>query len=291
MEASSLRHPWPPVRRPTSATAPTATLPRRRSCPQARRPGRRGTPLKRERGRRANTASTSIASTGTAATTRGAGMVERPLRNEETMSSIESRSPAAALGKARLSLLAAMMLMLLSALATFAPDGAEGKAEIIKAYMVPTDSQAGGHPDVRIFAEFKHRLFPPPAECKCDDARLLISHFPTGFTGNPHAVAKCSFSEFVTGQCPSDSQVGVVTGVYPLIPEAYVPVYNMETHPDQAGLTAFIAPVVNAAVMVELSARTESDYGLDAAAEPIFHLLPIGQVDIQLWGVPALPSH
>lgn len=194
-------------------------------------------------------------------------------------------------GRSHAALLGVALLMLLSTLAVLAPAGAYGKAEIVQAFMEPTSTQAGGHPDVRVFTEFRNRFTPPAAECGCDDARLITSHFPTGFIGNPHAISKCTFAQFMTGQCPSDSQVGVVSGVYPFIPEAYVPMYNMETHPDQAGLTAFMAPVVNAAILLELSGRTDSDYGLDAAGEPIFHLLPIGYVDVRLWGVPALHSH
>lgn len=195
------------------------------------------------------------------------------------------------IGRTRLAVLGTAVLMLLSALAIVAPNGASGKAEIVRTFMEQTTTQAGGHPDVRVFDEFRHRLFPPSAECGCDDARLITVHFPTGFTGNPHAVSKCTFAQFVTGNCSSDAQLGVVTGVYPFIQDAYVPVYNMETHPDQAGLVAFMAPVVNSAVHVELSSRTDSDYGLDAAGEPIYHLLPIEKVDMQLWGVPALHSH
>ena len=46
-------------------------------------------------------------------------------------------------------------------------------------------------------------------------------------------------------------------------------------HPDQAGLTAFVVPMVDSPALIELSGRTESDYGLDATSAPIFHVLPI----------------
>jgi hypothetical protein len=191
----------------------------------------------------------------------------------------------------RLAIIGTAALALLLAVSLLAPAGAAAKPEIVQAYMEPTSNQAGGHPDAHIYTEFRNRLYPPAAECVCEDARLLTSHFPTGFIGNPHAISTCEFAQFTTGHCPSDSQVGVVSGVMPFNPNPYVPLYNMETHPDQAGLTGFIAPLVSAPVLIDLEARTESDYGLEAQAEPIYHLLPIEKVDVWLWGVPALESH
>ena len=71
----------------------------------------------------------------------------------------------------------------------------------------------------------------------------------------------------------------------------YTPIYNMETAPDQAGLIAFVVPLVASPALIDLSARTESDYGLDATSSPIFHVLPISFVKLYLWGVPADHSH
>ena len=65
----------------------------------------------------------------------------------------------------------------------------------------------------------------------------------------------------------------------------------METAPDQAGLIAFVVPLVASPALIDLSARTESDYGLDATSAPIFHVLPIPDVKLHLWGVPADHSH
>jgi hypothetical protein len=194
-------------------------------------------------------------------------------------------------GRTSVIALGVALLAVLLGIACFTSDKADASPEIVQAYMEPTSTQAGGHPDARIFTEFGTRFTPPSAECGCEDARTVISHFPTGFIGNPHAISKCEFAQFMTGHCPSDSQVGVVTGVYLFDPNAYVPMYNMETHPDQAGLNAFMAPLVNAAILLDLEGRTESDYGLDVTGEPIYHLLPVHSVDVWLWGVPALPSH
>src|SRR6185437_125823 len=57
------------------------------------------------------------------------------------------------------------------------------------------------------------------------------------------------------------------------------------------GLTGFEIPVVNSVAFTILHGRTGSDYGFDATTPGIYHFLPISQLHIHLWGVPALPVH
>ena len=150
-------------------------------------------------------------------------------------------------------------------------------------------TQAGGHPDVSFHASFENpRENMPP--CHCDDVQQIAQHFPTGFIGNPHVAAECTAVELLTGTCPVESQVGTYS-VTVLFDFGYGPLYNMETQPDQAGLTGFMVPLVAAPAMTELSARTDSDYGLDAVSPPIFHILPLTQLTVRLWGVPSDPIH
>jgi hypothetical protein len=172
-------------------------------------------------------------------------------------------------------------------LAVIGSGKAEAAVGINGFFIKPSTTQAGGHPDVEIFGAWKTRDDEPKDPCSCDDARRTLVHFPTGFIGNPHATRTCTFAEFSLGACPSDSQVGAVI----LLGGGYLPLYNMETHPDQAGLTAFLVPLVVAPVLLELSARTDRDYGLDAVSSPVFHFLPVPDFTIHLWGVPAAPSH
>jgi hypothetical protein len=161
--------------------------------------------------------------------------------------------------------------------------------------MTPSATQAGGHPDVTMELEWDNsevldgQQTAPSTECACDDVRILTQHFPTGFIGNPHATPRCEIVEFSFGRCPPSTQVGVAEPFGP--GELYVPLYNVTPHPDEASLTAFWAPLVAAPVFVSLSARTESDYGLDAESSPIFHPLPIPALGVKLWGVPADPVH
>jgi hypothetical protein len=96
-------------------------------------------------------------------------------------------------------------------------------------------------------------------------------------------------TEFSTGNCPEESQVG-----YFAIEEfdfLQSPVYNMETHPDQAGLIAWTVAPLGVPVFVDIAGRTESDYGLDSTSVGINHVLAINSLEVSLWGVPADPSH
>ena len=137
-----------------------------------------------------------------------------------------------------------------------------------------------------------HDDLDPPGQtfdpCNCEDARVLDTHFPTGFIGDPHAIAQCSLVQFTLAKCPVDSQVGVLdlqNGFF------RTPIFNMIPHPDEPGLVGFPVPASQTAAFVVLHGRTGGDYGLDATSGPIYHLLPFNDVGVHLWGVPADHSH
>ena len=160
---------------------------------------------------------------------------------------------------------------------------------------VQSDTQAGGHPDFEVHAKFDNRVikngeFLPPVigGCGCDDPEIIDIQFPTGFIGDPHAVPKCTLALFSQQACAPESQVGVLNvGLF----GGYTPIYNMEPHENEAGLLGFNIPIVLAPSFIVLHARTDSDYGLNATNGGIYHLLPISELNIYMWGVPSLPSH
>jgi hypothetical protein len=207
-----------------------------------------------------------------------AAMVERTTEKERTMKK----------GR-RVGAPAAVTALLAAAFAIWAGP-ASADTGLVKLEAEPTATQAGGHPDIRVSVEYKSRRDAPYDPCHCDDVRQIAFHFPTGFIGDPHVVPKCDLAAFTFGNCAAESQVGLVE----LGESAFhfnLPLYNMETHPDQAGQLGFTFPLLPFPVFSDLSGRTESDYGLDSTTAPIVHLLTFPVLGFTIWGVPADPSH
>jgi hypothetical protein len=183
------------------------------------------------------------------------------------------------------------LLTLLAALIALGIAAAPAPAaeELSGAEIVPSETQAGGHPDVNFVYKYKYSAEQPTnEECHCDDPRLIITDLPEGLIGNPHSAPTCTLDAYAVGKCPVESQVGVmsVSGV------TGAPIYNMVTHPDQAGLLGFTIPFVDVPVFIDLASRTEGDYGLVSSAGPIYHLLVFAPpLEIELWGVPADAKH
>ncbi len=155
--------------------------------------------------------------------------------------------------------------------------------------MSVNNTQAGGHPDWSMDITFEDRSA-GAGVCACEDVEKVDISAPTGLIGNPHAVPRCTLLQYGRHRCPPETQVGIVNpklGGLPL----QIPMYNMEPHPDQAGLVAFETPLINTPVFIDLNARTDGDYGLDSSSGGIFHLLPIHGLEVHLWGVPGSPEH
>jgi hypothetical protein len=153
----------------------------------------------------------------------------------------------------------------------------------------PSNSKAGGHPDVRIHYKYRHDN---ETECEenCLYPRFIRVDWPEGFIGNPHVTPKCTLTEFSTQKCPSDAQVGTFAVNELASSGMYVPVYNLQTRPDQAGVLGFIAPLIGVPFLLELTSRTDDDYGLHAETSPILRL-PLPNQELELWGVPQSKAH
>lgn len=155
--------------------------------------------------------------------------------------------------------------------------------------IAPSNSKAGGHPDVAIHYKYRHdNEF--ECESNCLFPRQIRLDWPEGFIGNPHVTPKCTLTEFSTQSCPSDAQIGVfvINELYPS--GAYVAAYNLQTRTDQAGLLGFVAPLIGVPFLLELTGRTDSDYGLHAETSPILRL-PLPNQELHLWGVPQADEH
>ena len=191
--------------------------------------------------------------------------------------------------------IAGAMALLVCAFMWLSAGEAQAYTGINEFSTVQSDTQAGGHPDIEIHANFDNRIIkngeqlpPVTGGCGCDDPEIIDIQLPTGFIGDPHAVPRCTLALFSEQSCAPESQVGVLNvGLF----GGYTPIYNMEPHENEAGLLGFNIPIVGAPSFIVLHARTDSDYGLNATNGGIYHLLPINELNLYMWGVPSLPSH
>ncbi len=187
------------------------------------------------------------------------------------------------------SALCAILIAMAAAVGVFAAP-ASAATGIDELTASTSTTQAGGHPNAHFSITYKFRLDEPGDPCYCDDPRQVSFHFPTGFIGDPHAAPKCDLSAFSVANCPVESQVGMVEAGEPETGFTFhMPLYNMVTHPDQAGQVGFIFPLVGFPILIDLSGRTDSDYGLDSVSAPIVHVLMFPRLGFELWGVPADP--
>jgi hypothetical protein len=179
-------------------------------------------------------------------------------------------------------------LFALVALGAVLTPAAQAGSPVYNFEVVPSTTQAGGHPDLQIAIEFGNRSSQhiPPPSCDCQDPRDFELHLPTGIIGDPHATPQCSQADFGSGVCPPSSQVG--TAAFGLGTAA---IYNVQPSPAQAGLLAFATPALGSPIYLVIEPRTGGDYGLDGVARGINHFLPLSFIDLEFWGVPASPIH
>jgi hypothetical protein len=164
-------------------------------------------------------------------------------------------------------------------------------------------TQAGGHPYAYAtqldFNAVTDPIFGPvwPAEPTKD----IIVDLPVGFVGNPTTVAECTLAQlstYVGGalQCPAEAQVGVATvtasrGDAAGIPFRFsgIPIYNMVSPPDASA--RFAMNVVGSVVTLDVSVRSQSDYGLTVNFRDVSEGLGIVKTSLTFWGTPADPTH
>ncbi len=157
-------------------------------------------------------------------------------------------------------------------------------------------TQAGAHPDMTVDFELGTRVDEPRTPSGSNQVKEVLVESPAGFVGNPHAVPECTASQFGLDECPPDSQVGVAEPQFLLGggccgSSPALPVYNLVPQPDQAGLLAWKAYSYAFPIFTVISARTGSDYGLNAEVKGITAFFGLGMYRQVLWGVPASPAH
>jgi hypothetical protein len=136
------------------------------------------------------------------------------------------------------------------------------------------ENRAGSHPD-RLQIDFALET-----EGTGTSARDLAVELPPGFGGDPSAVPACPRQAHEEGEeCPSDSQVGVVSFGSP---GSSAPIFLLEPEPGQ--LAAFTS-TTGLPIPFELKLRPD-DFGVTFAAEELAEGAP-SEGHIELWGVPA----
>ncbi|HEX8752009.1 MAG TPA: hypothetical protein VF731_01220 [Solirubrobacterales bacterium] len=126
--------------------------------------------------------------------------------------------------------------------------------------------------------------------------KTVETRLPPGLIGNPHATPKCRIPDFLAGEalalgnCPNDTAVGVGHVTTELFGGTIsAPVYNLQPGPNQAARFGF--HILTASIFLNVSVRTGGDYGLTITIPNSSQGLPILGTGLELWGVPANPSH
>ena len=183
----------------------------------------------------------------------------------------------------------ALALLAGSVVAISAAGTAHGAQQIESFSVTSSSAQAGGHPDLSTSFTLAD---PGEPEAASD----VIVNLPEGMFGNPNAVQRCTASDFALEQCPSNSQVGLITirANYAGDPNFLLgtaPIYNVDPGQDVTVMFSFTAPVVNLPVTMPVAMRTGSDYGMRFTVSGISQLIPLAGADVIFWGFPLDESH
>lgn len=123
-----------------------------------------------------------------------------------------------------------------------------------------------------------------------ESLRDAAVELPPGLLGDPAGIARCAQGELTEGSwgCPPAAQVGIATITFPdtSVP---VPVYNMVAQPGVAARFAF--NVSNTLSFLDVSLRSDGDYGVTVTSHNIPAAVAINDVAVTLWGEPADPAH
>ena len=153
----------------------------------------------------------------------------------------------------------------------------------------PSTTQAGGHPDIdvdRLDRQPLHTEHIPAAAATARTRGTSSSTCRPGVIGDPHATAAVHARRVrgrrLPGRVPDRARrrSASTTNIRaPKASAAYSPIYNLEPHPDEAGLLGFHVPLLELADLRQsINARTESDYGLDVRQLEDHHPCPAARL-------------
>jgi hypothetical protein len=155
-------------------------------------------------------------------------------------------------------------------------------------------TQAGARPhQVTTQFSFNTKLSSEGLVGPAENVKDLQFDLPPGFVGNIQDFPQCPQDAMDRlGACPVDTQIGFATiNVSFFFPggQEVAAVYNVEPPPGMAAQFAFV--VVASVVHVNFGIRTGTDYGVTASLRNINETAPVWASKVDIWGVPADPSH
>jgi hypothetical protein len=190
--------------------------------------------------------------------------------------------------------LAVCIALLLAAFGAGTASADFGIAAFSSDYRTPLGdplTQAGSHADVVTRIDFARASYPGGGDGPDGTVRNVEVTLPAGFYGNPEAQPTCSTKEIILGEgyCNPAAQVGVF--YYEIAPNFVLPfpVFNMLTPNSQTNVLATV--VAGVPVKIVVSVRTDGDYGLTTTTSNINQAIPLPDIKLDLWGVPASPLH
>jgi hypothetical protein len=180
------------------------------------------------------------------------------------------------------------------------PFGVEDFAIVPEEEGGKVDWRAGSHP-FQLTTTFNLNEtvdpFRPPALPK--DLHFML---PVGLVGNPTAVAQCSGRDFTTkhfdglgNQCAGDTAIGVATitfdepGLGGGVQTHPVPLFNLT--PNRGEPARFGFEYANTPVILDVSVRSGSDYGVTVDVDNITQLANFMESTVTFWGVPNASVH
>jgi hypothetical protein len=186
----------------------------------------------------------------------------------------------------RLFCTAAVFLIAIGVLA-----GPTSASEPITSYSLGTSTtQAGAHPDITASFQLANPGSP-------EIAKNVSVNLPAGLFGNPGAIPKCESTNFALNECAPATQAGTVTvSANYEGSESFLlgtsPVYNLEPEgEDETARLGFVAVTVNVPIVIPVTVRAATDYGVRMNVAGIPQSIPLYSAAFEMWGFPADSSH
>lgn len=183
-----------------------------------------------------------------------------------------------------------LLLASLACLGLGALAGSAGAAPGVESSSLSLSSnQAGSHADLTASLSLKE-----PGEP--ETAKDLVVGLPPGYFLFPDLFPHCVASLWAEGECPVDSQVGLVTvrGNFESDPDFVLgtaPVYLLAPEPGQIAYLGFVVPTIEAPVTAPVTTAPGNDYGLNLALEGLPEAAPTQSLTLTLWGIPPASVH